>query len=305
MLVSGKKLLDKAKLEGYAVGQFNFLNLEVLQGIVEAAAEMKSPVIIATTEGAIKYAGIPYLYHLAKAASETYPTVPITLHVDHGKDINIIKACIKAGWTSIMFDGSSLPFEENIKITKQVVSLCKRKGISVEAELGVLAGKEDDVSAETSKYTDVGQAVTFAKKTGCTSLAIAIGTSHGAYKFKGDSNIDIARLTEIKKRIDIPLVLHGASGVYADLVKLAESYGANLKGASGVSDEMIQQAVLHGINKVNCDTDLRISFMTGIRQTFKEHPEDFDIRSFCGNGKKLVREMVKRRITLFGSDGKA
>ncbi len=304
MLISGKKLLEKAYTEGYAVGQFNFLNLEVLQGIMEAAAEEKSPVIIATTEGAIKYARIPYLYHLAKAASETYPDVPITLHLDHGKDFAIIQACIKAGWTSIMFDGSSLPFEENMAKTKEVVKLCKRKGIGIEAELGVLAGVEDDVSAEHNKYTDVEQAVTFAKKTGCTSLAIAIGTSHGAYKFKGDSNIDIERLKEIKARVSIPLVLHGASGVYADLVTLAESYGANLKGASGVSDEMIRLATANGINKINCDTDLRISFMTGIRQTFKEHPEDFDVRSFCGNGKKMVREMVKRRMILFGSAGR-
>jgi len=305
MIVSGKKLLDKAKRENYAVGAFNFVNMEVLQAIMQAAQETRSPVIIATTEGAIKYAGLRFLYSLARAAAEEYPAIPIDLHMDHGKDLALIKSAINMGWTSVMYDGSSLSYEENVKNTKEIVKYCKWRGVSVEAELGVLAGVEDEVSAKENKYTDPGQAVDFVKRTGCHSLAIAIGTSHGAYKFKGEYKIDIDRLKVIKEKLNMPIVLHGASGVYTDIVKLAEKYGAKLDGAAGVSDEMISQAVRNGINKVNCDTDLRIAFMAGVRQSFKENPKEIDLRSYLGNGKKLVYEVVKRRMILFGSAGKA
>ncbi|MFH1072031.1 MAG: class II fructose-1,6-bisphosphate aldolase [Nanoarchaeota archaeon] len=305
MLVSGKKLLDKANRENYAVGAFNFLNMEVLQAIMQAAKETKSPVIIATSEGAIKYAGMSFLHSLAKAAAEEYRDIPIALHVDHGKDLGLIKAAVDKGWTSVMYDGSGLSYEENVKNTKEIVRYCRWRGVSVEAELGVLAGVEDDVSATENKYTDPAQAVDFVKKTGCYSLAIAIGTSHGAFKFKGESKIDIERLKLIKGKLKMPIVLHGASGVYKDMVAIATKYGAKLEGAAGVSDEMISQAVKNGINKVNCDTDLRIAFMAGIRQSFKENPKEIDLRSFLGNGKKLVYEIVKRRMVLFGSAGKA
>jgi fructose-bisphosphate aldolase class II len=304
MLVSGKKSLEKAKKGSYAVGQFNFVTMEVLQAIVQAASELKSPVIIATTEGAIKYAGYDYLYNLAKAAEKEHPEVPMILHLDHGKELKTVHECIKRGWKSIMYDGSSLPFEENVKNTTQVVKWCQWKDISVEAELGVLAGVEDLVSAKTSKFTDPIQAVDFVKKTKVHSLAIAIGTSHGAYKFKGESHIDIERLKEIKSKVTVPIVLHGASGVYKDQVKIATKYGAKLKGAEGVSDDNIKDAIQNGISKVNCDTDLRISYMTGIRKYLVEHPDDFDLRNFLGSGKQMTYDLVKRRIQLFGSAGK-
>ncbi|MFH1917353.1 MAG: class II fructose-1,6-bisphosphate aldolase [Nanoarchaeota archaeon] len=304
MLISGKKILAAAHKSEYAIGHFNFINMEVLQAIAEAAEEERSPVFISTTEGAIKYAGTRYLYALAQAAAKEHPKVPIALHLDHGKDMAIIKSCIDSGWTSVMFDGSSLPFEENIAKTKEVVKLCRWNGINVEAELGVLSGVEDDVSSEVSKYTDPSQAETFVKQTGCHSLAVAIGTSHGAYKFKGKSALDITRLQEIRKRVNIPLVLHGASGVYPDIVALAKKYGAKLTGASGVSDDMIRQAVAAGIRKINCDTDLRLSFITGVRQTLQEKPGDVDLRPFLGNGRTLVKEMVQRKIRVFGSNNK-
>jgi fructose-bisphosphate aldolase class II len=304
MLVSAKKILEKAQKEHYAIGHFNYATMEVLQAIVAAAAETKSHVIISTTEGAIKYAGYDYLFNLAKAAEKEHPEVPFILHLDHGKELATVKECIRRGWTSVMYDGSSLSYDENVKNTKQVVSWAKWNGVTVEAELGVLAGVEDLVSAKISKYTDPLQAEDFVKQTKVNSLAIAIGTSHGAYKFKGESHIDIERLKTIRQKVTVPIVLHGASGVYKDIVKIATTYGAKLKGAEGVSDDNIKEAIQNGICKVNCDTDLRITYMAGIRKYLFEHPEDIDLRNFLGSGKAMTNEMVKRRIQVFGSGGK-
>jgi len=304
MLANTKTILEKAKKGHYAIGHFNINNLEIVQGIVQAAQDMKSPIILATSEGAIEYAGINFLYELAKTASEL-ANVPIALHLDHGKDLKIIKQCIELGYSSVMIDASHEDFEKNVKITKQVVQWAHKKGVSVEAELGTIGGKEDKVHSRGIIYTDPAKAQEFVERTGCDFLAIAIGTSHGAYKFSGEAKLKMDILRKIKQKVKVPLVLHGASGVPSSLVKKAQKYGAKLKGVKGVPDFQVKLAVKNGICKINTDTDLRIAFDAGVRQAVKEHPEDFDPRHILGPARDLIRQVVEQRIKLFGSAGKA
>jgi len=263
-------------------------------------------VIVQTSEGAIEYAGMDYLVAMVRVAAQS--KVPIVLHLDHGKDVKVIKQAIDSGYTSVMFDGSALPFDKNVAVTKQVVAWAHPKHISVEAELGVLAGIEDKVKAtkKSATFTDPNQAVQFVEMTGCDSLAIAIGTSHGAYKMTSKkSHLDIERLKEIASCVDIPLVLHGASGVLEDVVALAEKYGAKLGAARGILDLDIVHAIKQGIAKVNIDTDLRLAFTAGVREAVADLPQVIDPRKLLAPSIQLMTEVAKRKMKLFGSAGKA
>src|SRR3989344_5832327 len=303
MLVTLKKILQKAHKEGYAVGAFNINNMEICQAIVRAAVAQKAPVILQTSEGAIKYAGIEYLKAIAEAASNE--KIPIALHLDHGGDIETVKACIKAGWTGIMYDGSHLPFEENVKNTKKVVQWAHKKGIGVEGELGTIGGAEESIVWRKIIYTNQDAAREFVRRTGVDALAVAIGTSHGAYKFEGAGRLDIHLLKTLKEQLKIPLVLHGASGVPASLVTMAARYGAQLGKPEGVPDDQIAIAVKNGINKINTDTDIRLAFDAAIRKFIAEKPEDFDPRHILSPARELIQQVVEHRMKLFGSDGKA
>ncbi len=291
---------------GYGVGAFNINNMEFVQAITGAAEELNSPIILAVSQGAIKYAGFGNIVSLVQTAVEERK-VKASLHLDHGKDMKIIQQCIEGGFTSVMIDGSDLPFEENIAVTRKVVEMARPKGISVEGELGRLAGVEDHVSVskQDATYTDPDEAVEFVEKTGIDSLAVAIGTSHGAYKFKGEAKLAMDRLSEIVSKVDVPLVLHGASGVNQDHVKLGNKYGAKLMDARGVPDNAITEAVQRGVCKVNIDTDMRIAFTVFIRKFLGDQPEVFDPRGYLGAGREAIVEVVKYKIRLFGSEGKA
>ena len=304
MLVPTKRILGKAHRGRYAIGAFNFNNMEMVQGVIAAAEELKAPVLIQTTEGAIKYAGLKYLHAIGMAAAEQ-AKVPVCLHLDHGRDWDVIKSCVKIGYSSIMYDGSHLSFKENIKMTRKVVNLAHKHGISVEAELGTIGGVEDLVSARKIIYTDPDEAQEFVEKTGCDYLAVAIGTSHGAYKFAGKSSLDFTRLEVLKKRLKMPLVLHGASTIPPRLVKQANKYGAKIAGAHGVSFPHIKKAAKLGINKFNTDSDLRIAFDAGMRKFLKEKPKDFDPRHILGAARELVADTAKERMKYLGCAGKA
>ena len=307
-------MFEKAYNGGYAVGAFNVNNMEIVQGITEAAAELHSPVILQASAGARKYANSIYLVKLVEAAVALHPEVPIALHLDHGADFEICKACIDGGFSSVMIDGSRFPFEENVAVTKQVVEYAHARGVSVEAELGKLAGVEDDVNVDSkdAKYTNVKEAVEFVKRTGCDSLAIAIGTSHGAYKFKGEAKLDFERLKEIKDALreagfgDYPIVLHGSSSVPAEFVAKCNKYGGNLPDAQGVPEDMLNYASKHGVAKINIDTDLRLAMTSTIREFFIEHPEKFDPREYMGPGRTAVKEMVMHKMRdVLGTAGHA
>jgi len=307
-LVTTKEMFDKSMKEGYAIGAFNVNNMEIIQAIIDAASKENSPVILQASSSAIKYARPIYLRKMVEAAVEE-TNIPIALHLDHGPDFETCKACIDAGFTSVMIDGSKYDFEENIKITKQVVDYAHERGVVVEAELGKLAGIEDDVnvSAEDSCYTDPEQAKEFVERTGCDSLAIAIGTSHGAYKFKGDAKLRFDILKEIKERLPItPIVLHGASTVIPELVETCNKYGGNIPGAKGVPDEMLNQASKSGVSKINVDTDLRLAMTAEIRKIFAEKPSEFDPRKYLGPARDEIEKTVAHKIkNVFGSAGKA
>ena len=307
-LVTTKELFKKALDGKYAIGAFNINNMELLQGIVTAGEELKSPLILQVSAGARKYANSKYLIKLAEAALET-STIPIALHLDHGEDFEICKACIDDGFSSVMIDASAHDFEENIKLTKEVVDYAHDKGVVVEAELGKLAGIEDAVSVESANaiYTEPEKAKEFVERTGCDSLAVAIGTSHGAYKFKCEPKLDFDRLTKIKELLgwDYPLVLHGSSSVPQDLVKVCNQYGAKIEDAQGVPEEMLSKASKMGVTKINIDTDLRIAFTGQIRKFFMENPSEFDPRKYLGPARDAVTEVVKRKIKVFGSENKA
>ncbi|MBI4144766.1 class II fructose-1,6-bisphosphate aldolase [Candidatus Woesearchaeota archaeon] len=303
-LVTGSALLKNALHGRYAVGAFNVNNLEILQAIVQAAEKQKSPAILQTSEGAIAYAGLNNLVLLIKEAAKQ-SKMPFALHLDHGRDLKLVKKCIDAGYTSIMYDGSHLPFAQNIANTKKVVGWAHRKGISVEAELGTIGGAEDKVSARSIFYTEPDSAAEFVKRTKCDSLAIAIGTSHGAYKFAGTPRLDIGRLKVIRELITIPLVLHGASGVPSWLVDKARQYGACLGDPEGVPDDQITRAIQHGICKVNTDTDLRLAFDAGVREFLALKCADFDPRDILGHARDLMQQVVEHRMQLFGSSKKA
>ena len=304
MLISSQKLLQKARKEGFAVPAFNVNNLEMVEAVMKAALELKSPVILQTSEGAIEYAGMHYLIALARVAAEA--KLPVVLHVDHGKNLATIKEAIKQGYSSVMIDASRLPLKENIAATKKVVAWAKTKKVSVEAEIGAIRGIEDHVSvAEAEAFlTDPKEAALFAKETGCDSLAISIGTAHGAYKFEGLPRLELNRLKEIAALVKIPLVLHGASGVREDLIDLAELHGAKIGAARGVLDKDIKAAIKLGITKVNIDTDLRLAFTAGIREAIDALPKVIDPRKFLTPASLLMTEVARQKIKLFGSAGK-
>jgi fructose-bisphosphate aldolase class II len=305
-LVSSRAILVPAREKGYAVGAFNTSNMEISQAVFEAAAELKSPVIVATSESAIKYAGFDNLLNMVRHMAD-YLDVTAALHLDHGKDLDIAVKCIRHGWTSVMIDASKQEYERNVAATQAVVEIAHIAGVPVEAELGRLAGVEDLVSvdARDAALTDPTQAAEFVERTKCDFLAVAIGTSHGAYKFKGEPRLEIARLAEIATKVKIPLVLHGASSVPEDVLERAARYGAELPGARGVPDDAVKEAVGKGISKINIDTDLRLAFTGGVRQVLAESPEIFDPRKIIGAGREAMKDVVKRKIRLFGSDGKA
>ena len=306
VLVTNKELLRAARQGKYAVGAFNINNMEFLQAITGAAEELGSPAIIALSEGAIKYAGFRNIVEMVTLAAKER-TVPISLHLDHGKDMELIVRCIEGGFTSVMIDGSALPFEENIAVTRAVVEKARPKGVSVEGELWKLAGIEDNVSVaeRDAMLTDPAQAAEFVKRTGVDALAIAVGTSHGAYKFKGDARLALDRISDIASRVPTLLVLHGASGVKQENVDIANRYGAAIKGAKGVPDDAIVEAIRRGISKVNIDTDMRIAFTAYVRKALAEKPEEIDPRKVLGPGRDAIAAVVREKMKLFGSAGKA
>ena len=307
-LVTTKKMFEKSIAEKFAVGAFNINNMEFVQGIMDAAAEENSPVILQTSSSAIKYARIPYLKKMIEAGLEEHD-IPVALHLDHGPDYETCKLCVDSGYTSVMFDGSKYDFEKNIELTKQVVDYAHEHGVVVEAELGKLAGMEDDVNvaANDAMYTDPEQALEFVQKTGCDSLAIAIGTSHGAYKFKGEAKLRFDILEKVKELMpNVPIVLHGASTVIPEYVDMCNKYGGNMPGAKGVPDEMLHEASKRGVSKINVDTDLRLAMTAAIRKVFVETPEQFDPRKYLGPGRDFIKETVKHKIRdVFGSSNKA
>lgn len=307
-LVTTKNMFEKSINEKFAVGAFNINNMEFVQGIMDAAAEENSPVILQTSSSAIKYARIPYLKKMIEAGLEEHD-IPVALHLDHGPDFETCKLCVDNGYTSVMFDGSKYDFEKNIELTKQVVEYAHDHGVVVEAELGKLAGVEDDVnvSANDAMYTDPNQALEFVQRTGCDSLAIAIGTSHGAYKFKGEARLRFDILEKVKELMpNVPIVLHGASTVIPEYVEMCNKYGGNMPGAKGVPDEMLHEASKRGVSKINVDTDLRLAMTAAIRQVFVETPEQFDPRKYLGPGREFIKETVKHKIRdVFGSSNKA
>jgi fructose-bisphosphate aldolase class II len=305
MLVTNKDLLVPARQNAYAVGAFNINNLETLLAVAEAAVGEKSPAIVAVTPSAIKYGGLAYLSGIAKTAAETAP-VPLSLHLDHGDSFETASKCIEAGFTSVMIDGSFLKFEENIALTKRVVSLAHLKGVSVEAELGRLAGVEEStVEEREAVLTDPNNAKEFVEQTDVDALAVAIGTSHGAYKFKSEPRLDFERLKLIREEVNVPLVLHGASSVPQWITEKATKYGAELAGAKGIPEEHIKKAISLGIAKVNIDTDLRLAFTATVREVLTNSPKEFDPRKILGPAKEAMKEVVKGKMHLFGSAGKA
>jgi len=306
MLATNKELQLAAKQGKYAVGAFNTSNIEITQAIIEAHEEMNAPVIIATSTSAIKYCGIEVLSSVVRQMA-WQAKIPVSLHLDHGTDYALIVSCLRNGWTSIMIDGSHEPLEGNIATTKEIVKMSHAVGVSVEAELGRLGGIEDNISVDErdARLTDPEEAVKFVKETECDTLAIAIGTSHGAYKFKGEAKLAFDRLEEIGKRIDIPLVLHGASSVIPEVIEKANQYGANLGAAKGVPVEDIQKAISMGITKVNIDTDLRLAFTAGVREILSKKPELFDPRKIIGAGRDDIKQVVKSKIEILGCAGKA
>ncbi|MDP7181258.1 MAG: class II fructose-1,6-bisphosphate aldolase [Candidatus Woesearchaeota archaeon] len=299
------EVLEPAAKHNYSVGHFNVNNMEIIQSVLQAGKAQKSPVILGTSEGAIRYAGIKFLKKMVDAAVADYPDVPVVLHLDHGTSSTVIHDCIKHGWTSIMFDGSHLPLQENLKVTKEMADLCHKNGVSIEGELGTIGGVEDDVSSREIIYTEPDVAAKFVKQTKVDALAIAIGTSHGAYKFSGEAKLDIGRLKVINEMIKIPLVLHGASCVPQELLDKASHNGAQLGHPEGVPEEQVKRAIENGINKINTDTDIRLAFLANVREFFNQHPEEFDPRKFLGYAREEMQKMVEHRIEVFGSGGKA
>ena len=305
-LTSPKAMFQRAYQEGYAVGAFNVNNMEIIQGIMEAGAQENAPLILQVSAGARKYAGEKYIVKLVEAGL-LESDLPVVLHLDHGADFEICKACVDGGFTSVMIDGSHLPFEENIALTQKVVAYAHDHGVWVEAELGQLAGVEEDVHAEHSIYTDPDQAVEFVQRTGCDSLAVAIGTSHGAYKFKGEPKLDFDRLAVIGSRMPgYPLVLHGASSVPQEFVKMCNEYGGQVAGAAGVPEDLLRRAAAMAVCKINIDTDIRLAMTASIRKFLVEHPGEFDPRGYLKPARQAVKDMVARKIrNVLGCAGKA
>lgn len=307
-LVTSKEMFEKAYKGGYAIGAFNVNNMETIQGIVSAAKEENAPLILQVSAGARKYASPIYLKKLVEAAVED-SGLPIVLHLDHGDSFEICKDCIEMGFTSVMIDASGHSFAENIKITKNVVDYAHDRGVVVEAELGRLSGVEDDVnvSAADSSYTDPAQVEEFVTKTNVDSLAISIGTSHGAFKFKGEPKLRFDILEEIGRRLPrYPIVLHGASSVPQYLVEIINQYGGNMPGAQGVPEEMLRKAASMAVCKINIDSDLRMAVTGTIRKYFQENPSHFDPRQYLGPARNAVKEIVKHKLQyVLGCSGKA
>ena len=319
-LVTTTEMFKKAYDGGYAVGAFNVNNMEIVQGITEACQETRSPVILQVSKGARAYANHTYLVKLVEAAMIENPEIPICLHLDHGDSFELCKSCIDGGFTSVMIDMSSKPFEENIAVTKQVVEYAHAHGVVVEAELGTLEGVEDEVVVEAGQasYTRPEEVEEFVDKTGCDSLAIAIGTSHGAYKFRPEQctlnedgvlvppplRFDV--LDEVVKRLPgFPIVLHGSSSVPQEFVEMVNKYGGNMPDAIGIPEEQLRQAAKSAVCKINIDSDIRLAMTANIRQHFAEHPEHFDPRQYLKPARAAVKDMVKRKIiNVLGSDGK-
>ncbi|HHT9118191.1 MAG TPA: class II fructose-1,6-bisphosphate aldolase [Candidatus Hypogeohydataceae bacterium YC38] len=299
-----KGILEKASKGGYAVPAFNVNNLETVQAAITAAEQECSPVIIQATEKAGRYAGFDLLSALVKTAAERV-RVPVALHLDHGASLEAVILGIRHGFTSVMIDGSHLDFDKNAELTRRVVEIAHVVGVSVEAELGRLGGIEDDVSAAETVLTDPEAARKFVEKTEVDALAVAIGTSHGAYKFKGEPRLRIDLVKKIKDKVGIPLVLHGASSVEENIVKMATIYGAKLPGAKGIPLEAIKEAIKSGISKINIDTDLRLAFTAATRKILADRPEAFDPREILGPGRELMVETMRRKMQAFGSTGKA
>ena len=307
-LVTTTEMFKKAYDGGYAIGAFNVNNMEIVQGIVEAAAELKSPIVLQASSGARKYAHPSYLVKLVEAAIQDHPELPIALHLDHGADFEICKACVDNGFTSVMIDASGMPFDENVEVTKKVVEYAHAHGVVVEAELGTLAGVEDDVkvSAEDSSYTNPDDVEEFVGRTGVDSLAIAIGTSHGAYKFKPGTKpqlrFDI--LDEVVRRLpNFPIVLHGSSSVPQEYVKIINEHGGALKDAIGVPEDQLREAARGAVCKINIDSDLRLGMTAGIREHFVANPDHFDPRQYIGDGRKYVKDIVAHKIkNVLGSE---
>ena len=305
MLVTNKDLMVPARKNGYAIGAFNVQNLESMSAIAEAATEEKSPVIMQITPSVIKYAGLAYISNLVKTAALLAP-VPVAMHLDHGDSFETAVKCVEAGFSSVMIDGSFLSFEENVAVTKRVVGVAHPRGVSVEAVLGKLAGVEErSVAEKDAILTDPEAAVEFVEKTGVDTLAVAIGTSHGAYKFKSEAKLDLERLKMISEKIGIPLVLHGASSVPQELVEKANKYGAELTGAKGIPEDQYLKAIPLGIAKINIDTDLRLAFTATVREVLTNTPKNFDPRKILGPAREAMKEVAKGKMRLFGSAGKA
>ena len=309
-IVTSKEMFRKAYDGGYAIGAFNVNNMEIVQGITEAASELRAPLILQVSKGARAYANHTYLMKLVEAAViET--GLPICLHLDHGDSFELCKSCIDGGFTSVMIDASSKHFEENIAITKQVVEYAHDHGVVVEAELGTLAGIEDEVKVEEghASYTRPEEVQEFVERTGCDSLAIAIGTSHGAYKFKPGTKPQLRFdvLAAVEKNLPgFPIVLHGASSVPQEFVAEINKYGGNMPGAIGVPEDQLRQAARSAVCKINIDSDLRLAMTASIRKYFAEHPADFDPRQYLKPARAAIKEMVKHKIVdVLGCDGKA
>ena len=309
-LVNTIEMFKKAYAGGYAIGAFNVNNMEIVQGITEAARELNSPVILQVSAGARKYANPVYLKKMVEAAVEV-TELPLALHLDHGADFEICKSCIDGGFTSVMIDGSHHAYEDNVALTRKVVEYAHQFNVTVEGELGQLAGIEDDVnvSAENASFTDPAQVQDFVERTGVDSLAIAIGTSHGAYKFKPGQKpqlrFDI--LEEVSKRLPgFPIVLHGASSVPQQFVKIINENGGKMPDAIGIPEDMLRQAARMAVCKINIDSDLRLALTASIRQHFVEHPDHFDPRQYLAPGRAAIKELVKHKIVdVLGCDGKA
>jgi fructose-bisphosphate aldolase class II len=307
-LVTSTEMFKKAYEGGYAIGAFNVNNMEIIQGITEAAKEENAPLILQVSAGARKYANHTYLMKLIEAAIiET--GLPICVHLDHGDTFELCKSCIDGGFTSVMIDGSHHPFEENIKLTKQVVDYAHDKGVVVEGELGRLAGIEDavNVSEKDAAFTDPDQVEEFVKRTGVDSLAIAIGTSHGAYKFKSEPKLRFDILEEIQKRLPgFPIVLHGASSVIPEFVEMINQFGGNMPGAMGVPEDMLRKAASMAVCKINIDSDLRLAMTGTIRKYFAENPSHFDPRQYLSPARQAIKALVKNKlVNVLGCNGKA
>ena len=307
-LVTSTEMFKKAYEGGYAIGAFNVNNMEIIQGITEAAKEEQAPLILQVSKGARNYANPIYLRKLVDAALED-TGLPICLHLDHGDSFETCKSCIDGGFTSVMIDGSSLPFEENIALAKKVVEYAHPRGVVVEAELGRLAGVEDEVqvSAADSSYTQPDEVEAFVEGTGVDSLAIAIGTSHGAFKFQGEPKLRFDILEEVSRRLpEFPIVLHGASSVIPEFVDMINQYGGNMPGAQGVPEEMLRQAARGAVCKINIDSDLRLAMTASIRKHFAEHPDHFDPRQYLKPARIAIKNMVEHKLVdVLGCDGKA